>query len=82
MFVGDIICVFLTIPVCLSIRESYLTLLIMPGRSPKRKDTTPKKSMKDKRDQNTGSDYRLVIVLGGSLVLAIAIIGVIMWTTR
>ena len=54
----------------------------MPGRSPKRKDTTPKKSMKDKRDQNTGSDYRLVIVLGGSLVLAIAIIGVIMWTTR
>ena len=81
MFVGDIICVFLTIPVYLSIRESYLPLLIMPGRSPKRKDTPPKKSMKDQRDQKTGSDYRLVIVLGGAIVIAIAIIVAIMWTT-
>jgi hypothetical protein len=54
----------------------------MPRPSPKRKDNTPKKSMKDKRDQNTGSDYRLVIVLGSALILAIAIIVAIMWTTR
>ncbi len=38
--------------------------------------------MKDKRDQNNGSDYRLVIVLGSALVLAIAIIVAIMWTSR
>ena len=54
----------------------------MPGRSPKRKDTSPKKSLIDKKDQNTDSDYRLVIVLGSALVLAIAIIVAIMWTTR
>ena len=54
----------------------------MPRPSPKRKDTIPKKSMKDTRDQNTGSDYRLVIVLGSALILAIAIIVAIMWTTR
>jgi len=64
------------------VRESYLILLIMPGRSPKRKDTSPKKSLIDKKDQNTDSDYRLVIVLGSALVLAIAIIVAIMWTTR
>ena len=54
----------------------------MPGRSPKRKDILPKKSLKDKIDPNTGSDYRLVIVLGSALFLAIAIIVTIMWTTR
>jgi len=54
----------------------------MPRRSPKRKDILPKKSMKDKTDQDSGSDYRLVIVLGSALVLAIAIIIAIMWTTR
>jgi hypothetical protein len=54
----------------------------MPGRSPKRKDTPPKKSMKYKKDQNTGSDYRLVIVLGSALVLAIALIVAIMWISR
>jgi hypothetical protein len=54
----------------------------MPGRSPKRKDTPPKKSMKDKIDQKSGSDYRLVIVFGSALVLAIAIIVAIMWTSR
>jgi len=54
----------------------------MPRPSPKRKDTSPKKSVIDKKDQNTSSDYRLVIVLGSALVLAIAIIIAIMWTTR
>lgn len=73
---------FLTIPVSLSVRESYLPLLIMPGRSPKRKDIPPRISMKDPRGQKTGSDYRLVIVLGGAIILAIAIIVAIMWTTR
>ena len=38
--------------------------------------------MKDKTDPDSGSDYRLVIVLGSALVLAIAIIIAIMWTTR
>ncbi|MDP3396161.1 MAG: hypothetical protein Q8S57_05800 [Methanoregula sp.] len=54
----------------------------MPRPSPKRKDTSPKKSMKDKKNLNTGSDYRLVIVLGSALVLAIVIIIAIMWTSR
>ena len=73
---------FLTIPVYLSVRESYLPLLIMPGRSPKRKDILPKKSMKNQSDQKSGSDYRLVIVLGGAIILAIVIIIAIMWTNR
>lgn len=38
--------------------------------------------MKDKKNLNTGSDYRLVIVLGSALVLAIVIIIAIMWTSR
>ena len=33
------------------------------------------------RDVKTGSDYRLVVVLGAALILAIAIIVAIMWTT-
>ena len=54
----------------------------MPGRSPKRKDILPKKSMKNQSDQKSGSDYRLVIVLGGAIILAIVIIIAIMWTNR
>lgn len=72
----------LTIPVSLSVGESNLPLLIMPGRSPKRKDIPPKKSMKNQSDQNSPSDYRFVIVLVGAIVLSIAIIVAIMWTTR
>lgn len=53
----------------------------MPGLSPKRKNTSPKKSMDDLKDKNTGSDYRLAIVLGGAIVIAIVIIILIMWTT-
>jgi len=33
------------------------------------------------KDTKTGSDYRLVIVIGAALILAIAIIVAIMWTT-
>ena len=54
----------------------------MPGHSPKRKDILPKKSMKNQSDQKSGSDYRLVIVLGGAIILAIVIIIAIMWTNR
>jgi hypothetical protein len=52
----------------------------MPRRSPKRKDTPPKKSMEGSADLKSGSDYRLIIVLGGAVLLAIAIIVVILWT--
>jgi hypothetical protein len=34
-----------------------------------------------RKDSKTGSDYRLVIVLGAALILAITIIVAIMWTT-
>ena len=52
----------------------------MPGPSPKRKDllkksTTPEKNLKD------GSDYRLILVLGGALALAIVIIVAVLLTT-
>ena len=53
----------------------------MPGRSPKRTDTSPK-SRKTEDKVKTDSDYRLIIVLGGALIIAIAIIVVIMWTPR
>lgn len=33
------------------------------------------------KDSKTSSDYRFVIVLGAALILAIAIIVAIMWTT-
>jgi len=73
---------FFIIPVSLSVNESYRPLLIMYGRSPKRKDILPKKSMKNHSELKSGSDYRLVIVLGGAIILAILIIIAIMWTTR
>ena len=38
--------------------------------------------MKNQSDQKSGSDYRLVIVLGGAIILAIVIIIAIMWTNR
>jgi hypothetical protein len=82
MIVAMRIMCFLRIPVSLSVSESYLPLLIMPGRSPKRKDSFTKKSMKNQSNLKSGSDYRLVIVLGGAIILAIAIIIAIMWTTR
>jgi hypothetical protein len=53
----------------------------MPKRSPKRTDTSPK-SRKTEDDVKTDSDYRLIIVLGGALVLAILIIVGIMWISR
>lgn len=52
----------------------------MPGPSPKRKQTLLKKSMMDQKSPETGSDYRLVIVLGGAIILAIAIIIAVMWS--
>jgi hypothetical protein len=68
-------------PISLSFRESYLALPIMPGRSPKRTDNHPRKSLNHGSTLETGSDYRLVIVLGSALVLAIAIIIAIFSTT-
>jgi hypothetical protein len=53
----------------------------MPGRSPKRKDLPQKRSHKGQTDETPGSDYRLVIVLGGAIILAIAIIVAVMGTT-
>ena len=52
----------------------------MPGPSPKRKQTPLKKSMTDQKSKEAGSDYRLVIVLGGAIILAIAIIIAVMWS--
>jgi hypothetical protein len=54
----------------------------MPGQSPKRKDTSPRNRIKDQSGSKTGSDYRLILVLGGAIVIAIAIIVAIMLTTR
>jgi hypothetical protein len=54
----------------------------MAGRSPKRKDTTPRKSMNVQKNVKTDSDFRLVIVLGAALILAITIIVVILLTTK
>jgi hypothetical protein len=36
--------------------------------------------MMDQRSPETGSDYRLAIVLGGAIILAIAIIIAVMWS--
>ncbi len=52
----------------------------MPGPSPKRKQNPLKKSLTDQRSPETRSDYRLVIVLGGAILLAIAIIIAVMWS--
>jgi hypothetical protein len=38
--------------------------------------------MKDVRNKKTGSDYRFVIVLGGAIILAIAIICAILLTAQ
>jgi len=54
----------------------------MAGRSPKRKDTSPKSRISDKNDPKTDSDHRLIIVLVAAIVLAIAIIFAIMLTTQ
>ena len=54
----------------------------MAGRSPKRKDISPKNRMTDKQGPKTGSDYRLAVVLVAAIILAIAIIFAIMLTTR
>ena len=53
----------------------------MPGRSPKRKGTARKDSRKEGRNLKTASDDRLFIVLGGAILIAIAVIGAIYWTT-
>ena len=54
----------------------------MPKRSPKPTDTAPKNRKTDVNDSKTDSDYRLVIVLGGALVIAIIVIVAIMWISR
>jgi hypothetical protein len=52
----------------------------MAGRSPKRKDINPKEKMKNRPNQKSGSDYRLAVVLGGAIILAIAIICAVLLT--
>jgi hypothetical protein len=69
-------------PVSLSFQKSHLPSLIMPGHSPKRKDSPPKNRIINKNDEKTGSDYRLFIVLLAAIVLAIVIIFTIMLTTQ
>jgi hypothetical protein len=54
----------------------------MAGRSPKQKRPFSKENMKDRRNTNTGSDYRLVMVLGGAVIIAIAIIVAVMLTSQ
>jgi hypothetical protein len=54
----------------------------MPKRSPKQKDISQKKNVQEKTGPKIDSDYRLVIVLGSALILAIVIIIAIMWTSR
>jgi len=61
-------------------REILLNEIIMAGRSPKRKDINPKEKMKNRPNQKSGSDYRLAVVLGGAIILAIAIICAVLLT--
>jgi len=63
-------------------QRNPMSPLFMPRRSPKQKDISHKKNVQEKTGPKIDSDYRLVIVLGSALVLAIVIIIAIMWTSR